>query len=35
MIELVILMSCHSEHAAKNLINRKLANHIVYVLGES
>ena len=35
MIELVILMSCHSGHAAKLLIDYKLANHVIYVLGEA
>jgi hypothetical protein len=32
MIELVILMSCHSGHAAELLIKYKLANHVVYIL---
>ena len=31
MIELVILMSCYSEHGAKLLIDFKLANHVIYV----
>ena len=35
MVELVILMSCHSEPAAKLLIDYKLANHVVYVLVEA
>ncbi len=35
MIELVILMNCHSEHAARLLIDCKLANHVIYVSGEA
>jgi hypothetical protein len=35
MIEIIMLMSCHSEHAAKLLIDYKLANHAIYVSGEA
>ena len=35
MIELVILMSCHSGNAAKLLIDYKIANHVIYVLGNA
>ena len=34
-IELIILMSCHSQHVAKKLILLKLANHVVFVTGNA
>lgn len=33
MIELVILASAYSEHAAQIIIRNKSANHVAYVLG--
>ncbi len=34
MIQLLLLMSCHSEHGAKIFIKNKIANHVIYVLGD-
>jgi hypothetical protein len=30
-VELIVLMSCHSEYAAKILIEEDLANHVIFV----
>ena len=34
-IELIILMSCYSQHAATKFIELKLANHVVFVTGHA
>lgn len=30
-VSVIVVMSCHSEHSAKRLIDLKLANHVVFV----